>query len=90
MAPSVRHPLPVLAAFVLLALAACGGGRDRPEWRPAGEAPLENAQDECQVLVDDQMRLRGYPRRPSPETPQALYRREIFDACMRGKGYEQK
>lgn len=85
-----RPLIRLLAMLPLLALWGCGGGRDRPEWKPAGEAPLETARDECQTQVDDQMRLRGYPRRPSPETPQALYRREIFDACMRSKGYEPK
>ena len=33
------------------------------------------------------MRLRGYPHRPLPETPQFRYRKEIFAQCMRRKGY---
>ena len=43
--------------------------------------------DECNEQVDHTMRLRGYPQRPLPETPQYGYRKEIFALCMRRKGY---
>jgi hypothetical protein len=48
------------------------------------------AESECAEQVDTKMQLRGYPRRPSPETPQYSYRREIFAKCMRDKGYQQE
>lgn len=86
----MAFPRVIVATLLLPALLSSCGGSGAKEWKPVGEAPLETARDECQVQIDDQMRLRGYPRRPSPETPQASYRQEIFTACMRGKGYEQK
>lgn len=83
-----------LAALVLPA--ACGGtvaveGRleDPTRWQPAEEeAPRLAALDDCVDSTGQLMRLRGYPARPSPETPQYRYRAEWFAKCMRDKGYE--
>lgn len=81
--------------FVLLvALSGSGSGCGvrSPEpttvrWAATAD-PLDLAKNACGHVVDDQMRLRGYPRRPSPETPQARYRELIFTKCMRDKGYQ--
>lgn len=76
----------LLALALMSALSGCGGGTDKPVYHPTGSAK-DIARDECEETVDTQMRLRGYPRRPSPDTPQAKYRADILDACMRSKGY---
>ncbi|MGF7174242.1 hypothetical protein [Azospirillum doebereinerae] len=70
----------------LLLLAGCGGGPSYREWTASKDVPTV-AYDECTAEVDATMRLRGYPNRPLPETPQFSYRREIFSQCMRRKGY---
>ena len=56
------------------------------EWTASPDVPTV-AYDECTEQVDNTMRLRGYPLRPLPETPQFGYRKEIFAQCMRRKGY---
>lgn len=69
--------------------ADAGGLRQHPglrEWT-ATETTATAAYDECIEQVDNTMRLRGYPYRPLPETPQFRYRKEIFALCMRRKGY---
>lgn len=68
-----------------LLVSACGSSSE-PKWEATRKAP-DIARDECNEQVDVTMRLRGYPRRPSPETPQYGYRTEIFGKCMRAKGY---
>jgi hypothetical protein len=68
----------------ILLLAACGGGEK--QWQPTASA-LDVARAECDEQVDTRMQLRGYPRRPSPDTPQFRYRREFFNKCMQDKGY---
>ncbi|MBP2229463.1 hypothetical protein J2847_002762 [Azospirillum agricola] len=70
----------------LLLMAGCGGGPSYREWEAGKEVPVV-AYDECTEEVDATMRLRGYPNRPLPETPQFRYRKEIFGQCMRRKGY---
>jgi len=70
----------------LLLLAGCGGGPSYREWTAGKDVPAA-AFDECTEEVDTTMRLRGYPNRPLPETPQFKYRKEIFGQCMRRKGY---
>jgi hypothetical protein len=80
-----------IAALVFLTalLAGCGTGETNPEraWVATASA-REVALEDCDDQVDTRMQLRGYPRRPSPETPQFRYRREFFSKCMRDKGYE--
>lgn len=80
---TLRHL--VLAGATLL-LAACGSTPTYREWT-ATETTATAAYDECIEQVDTTMRLRGYPYRPLPETPQFRYRKEIFALCMRRKGY---
>jgi hypothetical protein len=76
-----------LATLVLLS--SCSGSDNQPRWEPtAGTQGV--AESECGEQVDIKMQLRGYPRRPSPETPQFSYRREIFAKCMRDKGYQEE
>lgn len=75
----------VLLVSTLL-LAACGSSSSEPKWEATRKAP-DIARDECNEQVEVTMRLRGYPRRPSPETPQFGYRTEMFAKCMRAKGY---
>lgn len=67
-------------------LAGCGGGPSYREWTAGKDVPSV-AYDECTAEIDSTMRLRGYPNRPLPETPQFSYRKEIFGQCMRRKGY---
>ncbi|HYD70065.1 hypothetical protein [Azospirillum sp.] len=74
------------AGGALLLLAGCGTPSYR-EWTASGEPTAVAAFDECGDEVDTIMRLRGYPHRPLPETPQFKYRKEIFGTCMRRKGY---
>ncbi|MBP2313025.1 hypothetical protein [Azospirillum soli] len=84
-----RLKLAVLLGGVLtgvLTLAACGSTPTYREWT-ATETTAPAAFDECTDEVDTTMRLRGYPYRPLPETPQFKYRKEIFAQCMRRKGY---
>lgn len=77
------------AAFAMLA-ASCGtpppAGTD---WEAATPTSARDAAlGECGEDVDLRMQLRGYPRRPSPQTPQYRYREAFFEKCMRDKGYE--
>ncbi|MBP2301254.1 hypothetical protein [Azospirillum picis] len=83
----IACPLAALAAVTLLS--GCGGPPAYRDWA-AGEQVPTIAFDECNEQVDDSMRLRGYPLRPLPETPQFQYRRAIFAQCMRRKGYSQE
>ncbi len=69
-----------------LTLSACGSTPTYREWT-ATENTATAAFDECTDQVDTTMRLRGYPYRPLPETPQFKYRKQIFAQCMRRKGY---
>ncbi len=69
----------------VLTLAGCANPSHR-EWTASDDVATV-AFDECTEQVDATMRLRGYPHRPLPETPQFRYRREIFAQCMRRKGY---
>ncbi len=73
-----------LAALTLLV--GCGGPPAYRDWTAGQDVPTI-AFDECNEQVDNAMRLRGYPLRPLPETPQYGYRKEIFAQCMRRKGY---
>jgi len=84
---SLRTPIPALATLMLVS--SCSGSDNPPRWEPtAGTQSV--AESECGEQVDVKMQLRGYPRRPSPETPQFSYRREIFAKCMRDKGYQEE
>lgn len=74
-------------AALLLGLAGCSGPPRHEGWTAQKEAGGA-AYDECRDEVDSTMRLRGYPIRPLPETPQFDYRKTIFGQCMRRKGYE--
>lgn len=76
----------LLTGAVLL-LAGCSNTTQYREWTATEETPMA-AFDDCAIEVDATMRLRGYPLRPLPETPQAAYRKEIFAQCMRRKGYK--
>ncbi|AWK88976.1 hypothetical protein [Azospirillum thermophilum] len=78
---------PGLMLGVVLLLAGCGGNPSYREWTASNHTP-NIAFDECTEEVDSIMRLRGYPYRPLPETPQYRYRKEILSQCMRRKGYE--
>lgn len=77
----------VAALAAAVVLTGCSGQPSYREWKATEETPMA-AYDECGVEVDATMRLRGYPLRPLPETPQAGYRKEIFAQCMRKKGYK--
>ncbi len=82
----MRAPLPLMLGTVLL-VAACGSSGDTPiVWEADGD-PIRIAQDACTEEVSVLMRLRGYPRRPGPETPQYEYRQIMFARCMGRKGY---
>ena len=84
---TLRTVVPALATLILLS--SCSSSDNQPRWEPtAGTQTV--AESECAEQVDIKMQLRGYPRRPSPETPQYSYRREIFAKCMRDKGYQQE
>ena len=84
---SLRTVVPALATLMLVS--SCSGSDNPPRWEPtAGTQSV--AESECGEQVDVKMQLRGYPRRPSPETPQFSYRREIFAKCMRDKGYKEE
>ena len=84
---SLRTVVSALATLMLLS--SCSGSDNQPRWEPtAGTQAV--AESECGEQVDIKMQLRGYPRRPSPETPQFSYRREIFAKCMRDKGYQEE
>jgi hypothetical protein len=84
---SLRTVVSALATLMLLS--SCSGSDNQPRWEPtAGTQSV--AESECGEQVDIKMQLRGYPRRPSPETPQFSYRREIFAKCMRDKGYQEE
>lgn len=78
---------PALAGLSALALlSGCSSPPAYREWTASPDVPTI-AYDECTEQVDHTMRLRGYPLRPLPETPQYGYRKEIFALCMRRKGY---
>ncbi len=80
---------PATAATLLsatLLLSGCSSPPAYREWTASPDVPTI-AYDECTEQVDHTMRLRGYPLRPLPETPQYGYRKEIFALCMRRKGY---
>lgn len=66
----------------VLALVACAGSGPSE-----GNTPEAIARRDCAYEVDREMQMRGYPRRPSPETPYARYRRALQDMCLRDKGY---
>ena len=84
---TLRTVVPALTFLILLS--SCSVSDNQPQWEPtAGTQSI--AESECGEQVDVKMQLRGYPRRPSPETPQYSYRREIFAKCMRDKGYQQE
>ena len=84
---SLRTVVSALATLMLVS--SCSGSDNQPRWEPtAGTQSV--AESECGEQVDIKMQLRGYPRRPSPETPQFSYRREIFAKCMRDKGYQEE
>jgi len=77
--------------FLLLVglLAGCGRSEVNPERRwTATPGAREVALADCDDQVDERMLQRGYPRRPSAETPQFRYRAEFFAKCMRDKGFE--
>lgn len=82
--------LPALPGLAILSAVALLSGCSSPpayrEWTASPDVPTV-AYDECTEQVDTTMRLRGYPLRPLPETPQFGYRKEIFAQCMRRKGY---
>jgi hypothetical protein len=84
---SLRTVVSALATLMLLS--SCSGSDNQPRWEPTG-GTQSVAESECGEQVDIKMQLRGYPRRPSPETPQFSYRREIFAKCMRDKGYQEE
>ena len=73
----------------LFLLSACASSDNQTRWEPT-EGVQSVAESECAEQVDIKMQLRGYPRRPRPETPQYSYRREIFAKCMRDKGYQEE
>ena len=76
-----------LTLGMLAVLAACGSSSGRTDRESSDGDPVAFAKDECEESVDVEMQLRGYPRRPSPETPQYAFRQIIFEKCMRRKGY---
>ncbi|MFS2008351.1 hypothetical protein ACCD06_00530 [Azospirillum sp. CT11-132] len=82
--PGVTCLFAALSAMALLS--GCSSPPSYREWTASPEVPTV-AYDECTEQVDNTMRLRGYPLRPLPETPQFGYRREMFALCMRRKGY---
>lgn len=85
--PRLLPALPGLVCLSALALlTGCGSPPAYREWTASPDVPTV-AYDECTEQVDSTMRLRGYPLRPLPETPQFGYRKEIFAQCMRRKGY---
>jgi hypothetical protein len=84
---TLRTAVPALASLMLLS--ACASSDNQPRWEPT-KATQTMAESECAEQVDTKMQLRGYPRRPSAETPQYSYRREIFAKCMRDKGYQEE
>ncbi|MGQ9368996.1 hypothetical protein [Azospirillum sp. ST 5-10] len=77
-------------APVVLCGAALLAGCSNPNYRDytATDDSAVLAFDSCDYEIDTVMRLRGYPPNPLPETPQAEYRRVVFDQCMRRKGYD--
>lgn len=81
-----------LGAALLLcgtaALAGCGSSPNYRQWSAKDQTVAQIAFDECEDQVNSTMRLRGYPPKPLPETPQFQYREAIFSQCMRKKGYE--
>lgn len=89
--PRLLAALPGLACLsaalsALVLLSGCSSPPAYREWTASPDVPTV-AYDECTEQVDTTMRLRGYPLRPLPETPQFGYRKEIFAQCMRRKGY---
>jgi hypothetical protein len=85
--PALPGPACLFAALSAMALlSGCSSPPAYREWTASPDVPTV-AYDECTEQVDNTMRLRGYPLRPLPETPQFGYRKEIFAQCMRRKGY---
>lgn len=89
--PRLLPALPGLACLfaalsAMALLSGCGSPPSYREWTASPDVPTV-AYDECTEQVDTTMRLRGYPLRPLPETPQFGYRKEMFALCMRRKGY---
>ncbi|WP_042697079.1 hypothetical protein [Azospirillum sp. B506] len=85
--PALPRQAVLSAALSTVALlSGCGSQPSYREWTASPDVPTV-AYDECTEQVDTTMRLRGYPQRPLPETPQFGYRKEIFAQCMRRKGY---
>jgi hypothetical protein len=84
---TLRTAIPALATLMLLS--SCSTSDNQPRWESTSGTQTVT-ESECSEQVDIKMQLRGYPRRPSPETPQYSYRREIFAKCMRDKGYQQE
>ena len=85
--PWIRPAGPAIAVLsAILLLSGCSSPPAYREWTASPDVPTI-AYDECTEQVDHTMRLRGYPLRPLPETPQYGYRKEIFALCMRRKGY---
>ncbi|WP_029007296.1 hypothetical protein [Azospirillum halopraeferens] len=82
--PGIARLAAMAAGAVLLV--GCGNPSHREYTARADSALL--AFDECDYEIDTLMRLRGYPPNPLPETPQAGYRKVVFDQCMRRKGYD--
>jgi hypothetical protein len=76
------------ALAALIGAAGCGGGEPPERAWVATASAREVALADCDDQVDTRMQLRGYPRRPSAETPQHRYREAFFAKCMRDKGYE--
>ncbi|HEV7368409.1 hypothetical protein [Arenibaculum sp.] len=79
-----------VAAVLAMLAASCGTAPPAgTDWEAATSTSARDAAlSECDEQVDMRMQLRGYPRQPSPETPQYRYREAFFDKCMRDKGYE--
>ena len=84
---TLRTAISALASLILLS--SCSNSANQPRWESTAGTQII-AESECAEQVDVKMQLRGYPRRPSPETPQYSYRREIYGKCMRDKGYQQE
>jgi hypothetical protein len=83
----IRPSVILAAAALSVTLSACSSPPRHEGWAAKKEAGGA-AYDECRDELDTTMRLRGYPIRPLPETPQFEYRKTIFAQCMRRKGYE--
>ncbi len=84
--PRVRW---VAAVMMVVGLVGCGSDPD-DEWEVVDPDQVRDlALDACTREVDTLMRLRGYPERPRPETPQYGYRLIFFERCMTDRGFER-